>query len=159
MNELNEIAKRSAAERLKKAMEMEKVGPSETGRKLGILDTYISMMKTEKFWPKMPKSAWDRIMHWCNSGETIHHYKLPIELPPKEISRKPAEIKPIENIAEPMIRVKPEALEKRRKELAERDKVALGMSKGTLIDLLLQEKELLKSKIEAIDLLLKHYIS
>jgi hypothetical protein len=77
MNEMNDIAKRSAAERLKKAMDLEKMGPSEAARHLNILGQYISMSKQEKFWPKMPKSAWDRILFWCNSGETIHHFKLP----------------------------------------------------------------------------------
>lgn len=87
---MNDIAKKSASERLVKAMEFEKLGPSEVGRKLGILPQYITMAKQEKFWPKMPRSAWDRILHWVNSGETIHHYKPPIELAPKEISRRPA---------------------------------------------------------------------
>lgn len=91
---MNEIAKKSASERLVKAMDHEKLGPSEVGRKLGLLPQYITMAKQEKFWPKMPRSAWDRILHWVNSGETIHHYKPPIELAPKEISRKPAEVKP-----------------------------------------------------------------
>lgn len=98
MNELNEIAKRSAAGRLAKAMQLEKLGPSDAARHLNILAQYISMSKQEKFWSKMPKSAWDRIMHWCNTGETIHHYKPPIELPAKEIARKPAEVKPKETV-------------------------------------------------------------
>ncbi|MEN6569030.1 MAG: hypothetical protein ABFC18_03355 [Rikenellaceae bacterium] len=88
---MNDIAKKSAAERLIKAMELEKLGPSDTGRKLGILPQYVTMSKQEKYWPKMPKSAWDRILHWVNTGETLHHYKPPIELAPKEIARKPIE--------------------------------------------------------------------
>jgi len=70
-------AKRSAVERLKKAMELEKIGPSETARKLNILPVYISMALNEKYWDKLSKAAWDRILFWCNSGETIHHFKIP----------------------------------------------------------------------------------
>lgn len=103
MNELNDIAKRSAAERLVKAMQLEKIGPSEVARFLNILPQYVTMAKQEKYWPKMPRSAWDRILLWCNSGETLHHFKIPngeikkeeskpkIELPPKEIARRPVE--------------------------------------------------------------------
>lgn len=87
---MNEIAKRSASERLQKAMGLEKLGPSDTARHLNILPQYVTMSKSEKYWPKMPKSAWDRILLWVNSGETLHHFKPPVELPPKEIARKPA---------------------------------------------------------------------
>lgn len=117
MSDINDIAKRSAAERLLKAMQLEKLGPSDAARKLNILASYVSMSKQEKYWPKMPKSAWDRILLWCNSGETLHHFKLPngevikddikkpvIELPPKEIARKPPEIiKPDEKITAPLV--------------------------------------------------------
>ena len=98
MNEMNEIAKRSASERLQKAMGLEKLRPSDTARHLNILPQYVTMSKSEKYWPKMPKSAWDRILLWVNSGETLHHFKPPVELPPKEISRKPAEVKPEETV-------------------------------------------------------------
>jgi len=116
MSEINDVAKRSAAERLVKAMQLEKMGPFDAARKLNILAQYISMSKQEKFWPKMPKSAWDRILLWCNTGETLHHFKVPngevkkddikkkvIELPPKEISRKPPDIvNPDEKITAPL---------------------------------------------------------
>lgn len=126
MSDINDVAKRSAAERLLKAMQLEKLGPSDAARKLNILASYVSMSKQEKYWPKMPKSAWDRILLWCNTGETLHHFKIPngevkkeeakltnwpskdemkprIELPPKEIARKPAEIiKPDEKITAPL---------------------------------------------------------
>jgi hypothetical protein len=76
--DLNDVAKRSASERLFKAMTLEKLGPSETAMKLNILPQYVTMSKQEKYWPKMPKSAWDRILLWCNSGETLHHFKIPV---------------------------------------------------------------------------------
>jgi len=99
MNDMNDIAKQSAAGRLRKALELEKLGSSSAARQLNILPQYISMALNEKFWDKMPKSAWDRILLWVNSGETLHHFKIPIgepvkeekrkELPPKIISRTP----------------------------------------------------------------------
>lgn len=98
---MNEIAKRSAVERLHKAMELEKISTSETARQLNILPQYLSMALNEKTWDKLSKAAWDRILFWCNSGETIRHFKIPtgeaivqswkkkssIQLPPKVIGR------------------------------------------------------------------------
>lgn len=57
------------------------------------------------------------------------------------------------------IKVKPEALEKRQKQLAERKQEPQRASRGQMIDMLIKEKTMLKNKIYAIDFLLKHYIS
>jgi len=59
--------------------------------------------------------------------------------------------------AEVMVKVKPEALERRKSELAERE--PKKASKGELIDLLIEEKDLLTRKIDAINALLKHYLN
>jgi len=106
MNEMNDIAKQSASIRLRKAMELEKITTNETARQLNIKPQYLSMALNEKTWNKLSKAAWDRILFWVNSGETLHHFKIPngevvlgmkkpiIELPPKEISRTKPEDKP-----------------------------------------------------------------
>ena len=126
-SDMNNIAKKSASERLKKAMELEKIGPSETARKLNILSQYISMSQDEKYWPKMSRKAWDRILLWCNSGETIHHFKIPIgevkieekkriELPPKILSVKPGIQKEIKSDEKALIAEQNKGIQKPIKE-------------------------------------------
>ena len=159
---MNDIAKTQTLQRLNKAIESERLQINEVAVCLGIQATYVSMMRNVKHWLKCPAHAWDAALTWVNSGQTLREYcekhgkVLPpvkhIELPPKVIAVKQPEIN------EPEIKVKPEALEKRKKELAERSK-EVRPSKGQMVDMLLEEKESLKAKIEAIDVLLKHYIS
>ena len=159
---MNEIAKTQTQTKLVKAMEHEGLRPSEAAAIIGIMPNYISMIKNPNQWDKCPSKAWDAVLLWVNSGQSLKEYSekhgkvLPpekphIELPPKVISVKQPEIN------KPLIKDKPEALAKRKKELAERENTR--PSKGQLIDMLIAEKELLKIKIDAIDVLLKHYIS
>ena len=156
---MNDIAKAQTQIRLVKAMEHESLKVVEAAQKLGILSNYISMIKNEKTWDQCPLKAWEAVLTWINSGQSLKEYGdkhgkiLPekhIELPPKVIAVKQPEAKNME------VRVKPEALERREREIEEKKKRA---TKGELIDMLIQEKEFLKSKIDAIDVLLKHYIS
>ena len=158
---MNDIAKTQTLQRLNKAIVTENLQINEVAACLGIQATYVSMMRNVKHWPKCSVASWEAILKWVNSGQSLKEYsekhgkaipeaKPRIELPPKVIAVK----QPGSN--EPLVKVKPEALERRQKELAERKE---RPSKGQLIDVLIEEKELLKSKIDAIDLLLKHYIS
>ena len=160
---MNDISKTQTVSRLNKAIESEGLKIVEAAACIGIRDTYISMMRNIKSWGQCPLSAWEAALAWVNSGQTLKEYsekhgkvltpiKPKVELAPKVIAVKHPDI------SEPLIKVKPEALEKRQKELAERNKEARP-SKGQMVDMLLEEKESLKAKIEAIDVLLKHYIS
>lgn len=109
---MNEIAKQAAAARLRKAMEMEKLSTKETAVCLGLNPQYVSMFLNEKLWPKCPAYAFERLLHWCNHGTTLKAYNHP-EGTYKKVEKKDQE---------PIIKVKPEALEKRKKELAEKAK-------------------------------------
>lgn len=109
---MNGIAKQAAVARLRKAMELEKLSTKDTAACLGLNPTYISMFLNEKLWIKCPAHAFERLIHWCNHGTTLKSYNHP------EGTYKQAEKKN----PEPIIKVKPEALERRKKELAEKDK-------------------------------------
>ena len=159
---MNDIAKTNTQTRLNKAIESEGLKINEAAACLGIQANYISMIRNEKHWPNCSAVAWDATLNWVNSGQSLKEYSekhgkvLPekphIELPPKVVTVRTVK-------EEPLIRVKPEVLEKRQKELAERKKENIRPSKGQMVDMLLEEKESLKAKIDAIDILLKHYIS
>lgn len=160
---MNDISKTQTISRLNKAIESEGLKIVEAAACIGIRDTYISMMRNVKSWGQCPLSAWEATLIWVNSGQSLQEYsekhgkvlplvKPKLELPPKVIAVKQSEING------PIVKVKPEALEKKQKEFAERSK-DVRPSKGQMVDMLLEEKELLKAKIEAIDILLKHYIS
>jgi len=95
---MNDIAKTQTQTRLVKAMEHEGLRPSEAAEKLGIMANYISMIKNEKMWDKCPAKAWDAVLLWANSGQTIKEFgekhgkvlspEKHIELPPKVIAIK-----------------------------------------------------------------------
>lgn len=92
-------------------MELEKLSTKETAFCLGKDPTYISMFFNEKLWPKCPAHAFERLLHWCNHGTTLKGYNHPEGTYRAEKKDQ-----------EPVIKVKPEALERRKKELAEKDK-------------------------------------
>ena len=123
---MNEIAKTQTQTRLVKAMEHEGLRPSETAEKLGIMANYISMIKNQKMWDKCPAKAWDAVLTWVNSGQSLKEYGekhgkvLPekkYELPPKVVAVKQPETKDVE------IKIKPEAYERRIKELTDKQVV------------------------------------
>jgi hypothetical protein len=142
---MNEICKTAIKDKLIIALEKEGLSKIKAGELLEIKPQYLSMVLKAEQWGKFPESTWDILQKWVNSDQGIIEYS---EKHGKVLTEKPKK-------DEPIIKVKPEALEKRKKELAEKEKRA---TKGQLIDMLIQEKELLKSKIIAIDILLKHYI-
>lgn len=108
---MNEIAKKAASARLRKAMELEKLSTKDTAGCLGLNPSYISMFLNEKTLKKCPAHAFERLLHWCNHGTTLKGYNHPEGTYRAEKKDQ-----------EPVIKVKPEALERRKKELAERAK-------------------------------------
>jgi hypothetical protein len=71
---MNDISKTNIQTKLVKAMAAENIGPSETARIFGIPPTYISMMKNPQAWDKCPKSAWEAVLLWINSGQGLKEY-------------------------------------------------------------------------------------
>jgi len=164
---MNDIAKANTKDRLNKAIESESISVNEAAQSIGIKAQYISMIRNEKMWNKCSIGAWNSVLAWINSGQSLKEYseKHGKVLPTKhsEVARDEIDAlrknlsnyKPDTIKEEPRVKVKPEALEKRQKE---RNKEARP-SKGQMVDMLIEEKELLKAKINAIDVLLNHYIS
>jgi hypothetical protein len=71
---MNDISKTNIQTKLVKAMAAENIGPSETARIFGIPPNYISMMKNPQAWDKCPKSAWEAVLLWINSGQGLKEY-------------------------------------------------------------------------------------
>lgn len=109
-------AKYASVARLKKAMEIEKLSTKDTAGFLGLNPNYISMLLNKNLWKSLPAYAWERLFAWCNSGSTLRLWKVPEGM---SIYHKPEKTDPVKE--EPLIKVKPEALEARKKVLKERE--------------------------------------
>ena len=71
---INDVAKKSISDKLIKAMDLEKLTPKETAEGFGFNPCYISMIKNKDQWDKCPNKAWEAVLAWVNSGDTLHHY-------------------------------------------------------------------------------------
>ena len=104
---MNGTVKQIIADKLAKAMMMESLTAIETGKILRINTCYISMIKNPKLWSKCPGVAWQITQKWTNSGLKLREFTGGIvDECWKEIN-------------EPRVKVKPEAYQKRIKELKE----------------------------------------
>jgi hypothetical protein len=163
---MNDVVKENISVRLKAALVKEELTCVSAGHKLGIKDNYITMAKNPSSWRGCPVYAWEILLKWVNSGQGIVEYsqkhglvvpakKEPVPEPKETVSESVTIMPVIEKLGSyPRITVKPGVLERRQKEIEHK-----RMSNGELIDALLKEKALLREKIDAIDVLLKHYIS
>jgi len=162
---MNEIVKANIKSRLERALITENLSTNEAATLLNVKATYLSIIKNPETWGKCGIAVWETILTWVNSGQGIREYSekhgrvLPEKHEPKPgtVISRVIEKEPVK--AESTVKVKPEALERRKKELAEREQKPKRASKGELIDLLIEEKDLLTRKIEAINALLKHYLN
>lgn len=118
---MNDIAKENARIKVLHAIVAEQLTNKEAAAAIEIQGNYLSMIKHPKQWLKCPAHAWDTLLKWVNSGQTLREYAVKHGKFKHDIDERPAEDPPPP--LEPAIRVKPEALEKRRKELAEKEKI------------------------------------
>jgi hypothetical protein len=163
---MNDIAKTNIKTKIEKAMHVEVLTNIATATVLGIKAEYISLIKNPKTWDKCPSSAWETALAWVNSGQSLTEYAKKhgkiLEAKPvpvtKEVIAVPEKKETVPEVvkSEPIIKIKPGVLEKRKEEIAKKERRA---SRGEMVDMLIQEKESLRAKIDAIDVLLKHYIS
>lgn len=148
---MNEIAKENTKERLVKAIESEGLLNQDVAGIFDMHPSYMSWFKNPKYWEKIGDTFWERVLAWVNSGQTLKEYseKRGKVLPEKKTQEPKEVITPVRkpDVKSPKTPVK----------LVREDRPRL--SKGGMVDLLLEEKERLKLQIEAIDTLLKHYIS
>jgi hypothetical protein len=71
---MNDISKTNIQTKLIKALESEKIATNEAARILGTMPQYISMMKNPATWDKLPITAWESVLTWVNSGQTLKEY-------------------------------------------------------------------------------------
>lgn len=110
---MNNLTKERIASKVLKTIDDEKLLNKQVAANLGFSPTYMSLLKKESDHDKVPAHVWDKFKLWVDQtgGTNLGGYKL-VE---KEIIEEAHEAaKPKE---EPVIKVKPEALEKRNKEL------------------------------------------
>lgn len=74
METINDVVKTNIKTRLEKALESEDVKIGDAARILGVLAQYLSMIKNTASWEKVSKGAWDSVLTWINSGQTLKEY-------------------------------------------------------------------------------------
>jgi hypothetical protein len=71
---MNEIAKQSASKKLEEAIQREGISINDTASALGIKGIYVTMARRQKYFDKMSKEAWEKILKWVNSGYSLKEY-------------------------------------------------------------------------------------
>lgn len=95
---MNDIAKKSISERLIKAMEQERFRPTDVAEGFGLSSSYISMIRKEVHWKACPLRAWEVVLAWVNSGDSLHHYfKAHTRI---EVKKEPIEVKEADEVAD-----------------------------------------------------------
>jgi hypothetical protein len=169
---MNDIVKENIRLRLETAIAKEKLTNLSAAFKLGIPAQYISVIKNPQQWSKCGTPMWEIVLKWMNSGQGIQEYfdKHGRVMPEKKESvPEPKKDVPELNeiLTEPPVIVPKAVIPKTEKDSRKSNAVAVGtvntsqprLSNGQMVDFLLEEKAFCKQKIDAIDVLLKHYIS
>jgi len=128
---MNEIVKENIQRKLIEAMDKESLKPGQAAKFLNIIPSYISMIKNKGQWDKCPKAAWETVLLWVNTGESM-----------KEYAEKHTEF---------LEKINP----KKEKEITK--EIVIPFQTQKLINLLKAEKLLLEKQISAIDVLLECY--
>ena len=71
---MNDICKGKIRERLIDSLKKEGLLVNAAGGLLRVNPTYLSMVKNEKLWGKIPEKDWEVLQRWCNSGKGIVAY-------------------------------------------------------------------------------------
>ena len=73
---MNEIAKKRIQEKLEKAMIEESLKPGQVAKFLNLNPVYISMMRNQNQWEKCPRTAWETVLSWINTGLSMEAYAI-----------------------------------------------------------------------------------
>lgn len=155
---MNDIAKQATVDRFLLALQKEHLSKKETGICVGIAPSQVSYLFNKHYWDKLGDTGWERVLAWVNSGQSFKEYA---EKHNKVLCEKSNTAK--SNVPdEPILVLEKEKIvpDKKRnipKNVEPESKPRL--TNGQLIDLLLERKAELKAEVDAIDTLLKHYIS
>jgi hypothetical protein len=71
---MNDLTKTNIQTKLNKAVESEGLSLTEAGRCIGIMPNYLSMIRNEGQWEKCGVTAWDTVLKWVNSGQSLREY-------------------------------------------------------------------------------------
>jgi hypothetical protein len=167
---MNDVVKENISMRLKAALVKEELTCVSAGHKLGIKNNYITMAKNPSSWRECPVYAWEILLKWVNSGQGIQEYfdKHGRVVPEKKESVPEVPVivpEPVKTVSEPIPIVPKAVIPKTEKDSRKSNAVTVGtvntpqprLSNGQMVDFLLEEKAFCKQKIDAIDVLLKHY--
>lgn len=74
---MNKVTMERVAEKVLKAISDEGLSNMEAGKILGVKPNYLSMIKKDTYFDKVPKNVWDSLHAWANSGsDKIKDHKL-----------------------------------------------------------------------------------
>ena len=142
---MNEIAKKRIQEKLLKAMDEESLKSGQVAKFLNLNPCYISMMKNENHWEKCPRTTWEKVLAWVNSGESMAAYKeKPVKIVGKDIYEKEKVKEKVEETVKENVEIT-EFIEFTKSDASQ------------LIGLLKTERLSLEKQINAIDTLLESY--
>ena len=166
---MNDIAQKATADKFLSALKKEGLSKHEAGSIIGLMSEQVSYLFNEKYWSRLGNPCWDKVLAWVNSGQSLREYsenhgKVLQEKKHSEVAKDEIDAlrKNLSNYKqedvikdEPQVKVKPEALERRQAELAERnpplEKRSEQKEKLTLIILLKERRDSLLKEINAID--------
>ncbi len=172
---MNDIVKKNIQEKLEMTMTRESLKPGQVAKFLDLIPGYISMIRKEAQWEKCPKQAWEAVLLWVNSGESLVAYKEKQIKSREEAIRLANRVFPLSEKSPEDIKIKagPEAetIEETAEELFKAEIIPeaktietdvqpislLKTERNILIDLLETERNILNNKLQAISSLLKIY--
>ena len=170
---MNDICKGKIRERLIDSLKKEGLPVNAAGGLLRVNPTYLSMVKNEKLWGKIPEKDWEVLQRWCNSGKGIVAYSnaggvvasqnvaseqkiqddtVVIAETPVDISKEAYVISDVKSEPEEV-----ESVPIVKESVPEPKKPETKASIPDLIELLKEERSRVMVIIEAIDVLLNLY--
>ncbi|NMC39545.1 MAG: hypothetical protein GYA43_00005 [Bacteroidales bacterium] len=130
---MNNVTKEKISTAIIKACEDEGLMYKDAAKIFNTEHLYFTYLKNPKYWDTIPRKVWDKFHAWLYSGKKLKEYKIPENYEEAQtladaamanaINEEMAAILNtsgaviIEPAEEPKIKVKPEALAKRKKEL------------------------------------------
>jgi len=171
---MNDIAKQATADKFLLVLKKEHLSKKEAGECIGLIPAQVSYLFNKHYWDRLGNVYWDKVLAWVNSGQGLQEYgkkhgKVVVE---KQEDTKPKTVDDImDNVAKSAERHLRRAEKKKTVDLGngvgktttieekeQEEAKTPRPSVGQMVDMLIEEKKSLQEKIEAIDVLLKHYI-
>ena len=155
---MNDIAKQATADKFLLALQKEHLSKKEAGKCIGFTDVQVSYLFNKHYWDRLGNVYWDKVLAWVNSGQGLQEYgKKHGKVLPEKKESSVLSLKDVQSNVPVSEQEKakniPYAIPTQPRKTSPRPSV------GQMVDMLIEERKSLQEKIEAIDVLLKHYIS